>query len=298
MEKAKKKAIKSKLISILISLAIILTLLLLYSRYIGTSGLMVKEYKVKSNDITDNFYGLKIVHISDIHYGRTVNKKELNSLVDKINLLKPDVVVLSGDLIDRSTSLNQKNIDDITNALKKINATLSKYAIMGNHDYKFSKWPIIIENSGFIDLDDNYDLIYKGTNEPILITGVSTNIEIKTAMKTKMKKVNDYLATFTTKESQVMAPKYQILIIHEPDYIDKIDIKNYDLILAGHSHNGQVRLPLMGAIMLPEGAKKYYEPYYKIGNTDLYISSGVGTSVLNFRFMNRPSINLYRLSNK
>jgi predicted MPP superfamily phosphohydrolase len=91
---------------------------------------------------------------------------------------------------------------------------------------------------------------------------------------------------------------YSILIMHEPDYINEIEYENFDLILAGHSHNGQVRLPFIGAIVLPPHAEEYYDEYYKINNTDLYISSGIGTSNLKFRLFNRPSFNLYRIVTK
>ena len=91
---------------------------------------------------------------------------------------------------------------------------------------------------------------------------------------------------------------YRILIMHEPDFLTKFDYSNYDLVLAGHSHNGQVRLPFIGAIILPPNAKKYYNEYYNLGNTKLYISSGLGTSNIDFRLFNRPSINFYRITNK
>ena len=91
--------------------------------------------------------------------------------------------------------------------------------------------------------------------------------------------------------------KYKILLLHEPDTIDNLS-ERFDLILAGHSHNGQVRLPLIGAVILPDGAKRYYEEHYTINNTELFISSGLGTSSLPLRFMNHPSINFYRINKK
>ena len=91
--------------------------------------------------------------------------------------------------------------------------------------------------------------------------------------------------------------KYKILLLHEPDTIDNLS-ERFDLILAGHSHNGQVRLPLIGATILPDGAKRYYEEHYTINNTELFISSGLGTSSLPLRFMNHPSINFYRINKK
>lgn len=265
---------------------------LVYSRYIGTSGLKVREYKIVNNNFNDNYYGLKIIHISDIHYGRITFDKELKKLVKKVNDLKPDIVVFTGDLIDKDTKLTTEQADKISSILSKIDSNIGKYAINGNHDYKFDNWDLIIENSGFTNLNDKYDLIYKDESNFILISGVSTNYYGKTSINEKMKDTEDYLKN--------NKPIYSILLMHEPDYIDEINLKNYNLVLAGHSHNGQVRLPYLGTIkqILPKGCKKYYKEHYKVKDTDLYISGGIGTSVMNFRLFNKPSFNLYRFTNK
>ncbi len=288
-----KKTFTKKLIIIFFCFTITVTIFLLYSRYIETKRLIVKEYRIENEKITNNFHGLKIVHISDIHYGRTVDIDYLKKIVNKINYINPDIVVLTGDLIDKDTNLNDKKADKISKELNKINAKIGKYAIKGNHDYKFDKWNFIIENSGFIDLDDNYDLIYKDTNDYILLSGMSTNIYGDTKIEDKLNRVNEYL-----NNNQNNQPIYKILLMHEPDFIDNFDYTQYDLILAGHSHNGQVRLPFIGATILPPYGKKYYDNYYKLNNTELYISSGIGVSSINFRFLNPPSINFYRLTHK
>ena len=98
---------KHPIIKFLIIFVLIVTAILLYSRFIATKGLVTKEYKITSSNIQDNFHGFKIVHISDIHYGRTTDKKDLEKIVNEINLLKPDIVVLTGDLIDKDTELNE-----------------------------------------------------------------------------------------------------------------------------------------------------------------------------------------------
>ena len=79
---------------------------------------------------------------------------------------------------------------------------------------------------------------------------------------------------------------------------DKILKYDFNLVLAGHSHNGQVRIPLAGAIYKTVGAKKYYDPEYSLGDTKMYISGGVGTSKYKVRLFDRPSISLYRLYSK
>ena len=274
---------------------LIISGIILYARFIGTSGLYVKEYKVTNSSIPDSFYGTKIVQISDIHYGRTIKKQELQNMVDKVNQLKPDIIVLTGDLIDKDTMLTDKMATVISDILKQLNATIGKYAITGNHDYKFDKWATIISDSGFMNLNDRYDIIYNNSTNPIFLGGLSTNTYQKEkTLEEKIKVMNDYFAT-RTEENQNSFPDYKILIMHEPDYVEEVNPENYDLILAGHSHDGQVKLPGIGAVILPNGAKKYHENYYNLNGTDFYISSGIGTSRYNFRLFNRPSINLYRL---
>ena len=100
----------------------------------------------------------------------------------------------------------------------------------------------------------------------------------------------DYLNSFESG-----GPIYKILLLHEPDAIDDLSVNPFDLILAGHSHAGQVRLPFIGAVILPEGAQKYYDSHYKIENSDLYVSNGLGVSNYNFRLFNTPSYSVYRL---
>lgn len=291
LKKGMSKALKN-MIKIFICITLLIIGLLLYSRYIGTKGIEIKEYKIVSEDIDDNFHGLKIVHLSDIHYGRITFEYEIKEMVKKINLTKPDIVVLTGDLIDKDTDLTGEMQDVLSEELSKIDATIGKYAITGNHDINFENWDLIIENSGFINLNDNYETIYKGENDYILLTGVSSSFYDPDSIDTKFDKVTDYLKELKDDE----LPKYSILLIHEPDMIDNIDIDSYDLILAGHSHAGQVRIPFIGGLIYPEYAKKYNDNYYEINDTKLYISSGIGTSTINFRFLNKPSFNLYRLT--
>ena len=283
---------KHPVIKFIIIFVLIVATILLYSRFIATKGLVTKEYKITNSDITDNFHGFKVVHISDIHYGRTTDKRDLEKIVKEINLLKPDIVVLTGDLIDKDTKLDDTLKNELVESLSLINVTVGKYVISGNHDTNFSEWESIINDSGFKNLNDNYELVYSDGYTPILLAGLSSNLKNSTDISERYNKILEYSNNENIKDL------YKILLIHEPDYINNIDYSNFNLILAGHSHNGQVRLPFIGGIVLPNGAKKYYKEYYKLNNTDLYISSGIGTSEISFRLFNRPSINFYRLTNK
>lgn len=295
MEKEKNKSIWKKIIiSLLLCISLICSVLL-YSRFISTKGLTIREYKIVNEKITDNFHGLKIVHISDIHYGTTIHKKELENIVNKINLLRPDIVVLTGDLLDENTELPKNYKKEIITILSKIKTTIGKYAINGNHDYKFKNFNTIIEQSGFINLNDNYDQIYKNGNNFILLSGISTNMHGDKKVEEKLENTTNLLNSIPEEERNNI---YKILLIHEPDVIDDINSVKFDLVLAGHSHNGQVRLPFIGAIKKVKLAKKYYDAHYTIDNTELYISGGLGTSSVKFRFFNKPSINFYRITNK
>lgn len=281
--------IKNKIFKFIITILLLFFCVLLYSRFIGTSGLNVKEYKITINNLPDNFQGLKIVHLSDIHYGRIINSKRFEQIVEKVNSLKPDIVVITGDLIDRDTKLTDNDINDISSYLNKINASIGKYIIRGNHDFEINDWKQIVLGSDFTNLDDNYELVYKNGYDPILIAGLSS-------MQNE-KSVEERFNLLDNKINQLKETiQYKILMLHEPDIITSIDTTNYPLVLAGHSHNGQVRLPIIGALVKADGAKQYYDEYYKVNETDLYISSGIGTSELDFRLFNRPSINFYRLN--
>ena len=278
-----------KVIIVLIIIVLVIVLCLLYSRFVATKGLKVKEYKVINSKITDSYHGLKIVHLTDIHYGSTIFEKELNNIVDKVNEIKPDIVVITGDLIDDRLSYDK---DIIINCLSKIEAKLGKYAVSGNHDIPLDDYNYIIKESEFTSLDNKYELIYSKSNEPIIISGIGYGDE---DIGIKTEQFDKYISELKTDD---IKPIYSILLVHEPDTVDKLDLTKYDLVLAGHSHGGQVRLPFIGKLYTPEGSKKYYDEYYKINNTDLYISSGLGTSLYRFRLFNKPSFNFYRITNK
>ena len=276
-----------KIIKWILIIFIILVLTIIYARYIGTLGFDTKEYTIYE-DIPNSFDGLKIVHFSDLHYNRALSLSKVEDIVDEINLINPDIVVFTGDLIDKDVNLTNKDYTSLTTLFRKINAKYGKYAIMGNHDYyKDSEKVINVYNdSNFKYLDNDYDIIYSKKNEPIFIGGINTSTY-------QMDDVDKTMEYFDNNDDNI----YKIILVHEPDITTDI-VKNYsvNLILAGHSHNGQVRLPIIGALYTPPGSKKYYDNYYNINGTSLYISSGIGVSTVNYRLWNRPSINFYRIN--
>lgn len=290
----KKRHIKLRY-KILIILIVAVSVTLLWSRYISTSGLVIREYKVASKNLPSLFDGMKVVQFTDVHYGRTTDKKALEHFVEEANTLKPDLIFFTGDLIDKDTENTEAIRNEIISILSKLDARIGKYAVRGNHDVHNKYFGEIIEKCGFINLTNKYDIIYNEAYQTIYIAGLDTEISGKVdvnAATSYLTQVNDDGATINE------IPKYKILIMHTPDTIKKVDKYNFDLVLAGHSHNGQVRLPYIGAIITPLGSKKYYEEHYKVNDSELFISGGLGTSTISFRFFNKPSYNLYRLVEK
>ena len=276
-----------KILKWILIIFIMIILTIFYARFIGTMGLVTKEYTIMDSNIPKDFDGLKIVHFSDLHYNRAIDIKKVKSIIEEINLINPDIVVFTGDLIDKDAKLNNNDYTELSKLLENINSKYGKYAILGNHDYQKDKEEIIkiYNNSDFKYLDNSNDIIYSENNQKIFISGINTVTHHQDDLDKAMTVNNEEDAD------------YKIILVHEPDITDDI-VKDYqvNLILAGHSHNGQVRLPIIGAIYTPPYAKKYYDNYYNVDGTNLYISSGIGVSTVNYRLFNHPSINFYRIN--
>lgn len=272
-----------KVIRLLLIIMFSIALIVVYARYGGTKGLITKEYTLEVK-IDDSFNGIKIVHFSDLHYLRLMNKETTKEIINEINVLNPDIVVFTGDLIDKDYKLSDKDISDLKELLSSINSKYGKYSVLGNHDtYFYEEIKDIYQSSNFVLLENNYDIIYGNNNDKLFIGGLDNKANIDNIMS--YFKDNDNI-------------NYKIILVHKPDYITNITSKYNDinLVLAGHSHNGQVNIPYIKKLFLPNGSKEYYNSYYKVNNTDLYISSGIGVSKYNFRLFNKPSINFYRIN--
>lgn len=284
----KKEENKKHILRIIIIVAVFLiAIVVLYSRFIGTTGLIVKEYPIRTNELNEDYDGLKIIHFSDLHYKSTIDINYVKKLVKEINELKPDIVVFTGDLVESNVTLDDKEVKNLTKELDKINPTIETLAVIGNHDYDHDYWNQIVPNLNWKVLDNTYEYVYSNSTTPILFVGFDDLRE----------GTPDYANAFSYLNTD-SNDRYTIVLAHEPDQIDEIKDYNFDLYLSGHSHLGQIRVPLVGAIYTPVGSKKYYDEHYYVNDADLYISGGIGTSLLKLRLFNRPSINLYRFYTK
>ena len=258
-----------------------------YTTYISTTHVIVKEERIINGKIPDAFVGSKIIQFSDLHYGSTMYEDDLKKIVEMINIRKPDIVVFTGDLIDSKYNLKSKEQEKIIKQLKNIDASLGKYAIMGEDDGE--NFVTIFNQSDFVILNNSYDLIYKNNNTPILLTGSNSLLKEQYDIEKTYAYFNE-----PTHNSNI----FTISLVHEPDLVSEMkDNYRTDLFLAGHSHNGNIRIPYLGALSEVSGAKEYDEPYYSLDNSQLYISSGLGTnSKSGMRLFCRPSIYFFRLS--
>lgn len=278
----KEKETKENKTHIFIYILLIIGLIIIYSRYIATTGIQIKEYSVINNKIPESFKGFKVVHFSDLKYGSTTDQKYLKKLVNKINELNPDIIIFTGDLVSSNYKLTDNDKKSIIENLNKLDSKIDIYSIRGDNDIN-ETYNSIITQTKIIEINNLNKLIYYKGDTPIMLIGLDDSINGNQSLD----------MAFNYEENNY----YKILIAHEPDTYEKIKDKNIDLFLAGHSLNGQVRLPFIGSIYTPTGAKKYYDSEYKIDNTEIYISNGLGTSKIPYRLNNRPSINLYRFYN-
>ena len=285
--KEKRKKIIKRLIIIILIVLIGSTCFYGYTTYISTIKVTVREYRIKNKKIPTSFNGIKIIQISDLHFGSTFSFKELANTIKLINERKPDLVVFTGDLISKDYSLTTKQQEKLTNKLKSISSSLGKYAILGDSDTE--EISTIYNQSDFTLLRNEAELLYKDSNEPILLVGLSST--------KNNQNVADAYKYFT--EETHNANIFTISLLHEPDVVDDIlNVYPTDIFLAGHSHNGTIRIPFINYPLIKEkGALKYNNEHYNIKDSDLYISSGLG-SEKGIRLFCRPSINFFRLTNK
>ena len=267
--KEKTKALIKKILWIVIPILLFALITFVSLRYIGNYGIVVKERAIYSNKINDDLHGLKIVHFSDIYYSEYTEMKQIDKLVNRINYTNPDIVIFTGDLISKNYILSHDEEENLVNKLSSINASIGKIAIKGEIDE--GSFDSIMDESGFEIYDENE----------------INRIFVK----------NSYfnIANFDENMSQDFGDDeiLNIVLTHNPDSIDTIlDKSSPDIILAGHTLNGQVRLPLIGGLFRNS---KYMDDYYEIGKTKVLICGGTGNKKLNIRLFNNPSINFIRL---
>jgi len=271
-----------KIFGIMVILALILYS---YARIVEPNLLTVKYENIYSPYVYDKD-SLKIVQFSDTHISKYYDAEHLKKAVDKINAEKPDIVVFTGDLIERYNKYDNKDkIYEIWEALNEINAPLGKYAVYGNHDYGGGAeraFREIMEKGGFQILQNEKANI---SSYPVNIIGMDDSIFGTLDKET----IISFLDEGT----------YNIILSHEPDVADLFLEYAADLFLTGHSHGGQVNLPVIS--YTPPLAQKYIRGMYDLNNyrqTKVYVNVGLGTSTLPLRFMAIPELTVITINGK
>jgi predicted MPP superfamily phosphohydrolase len=226
-------------------------------------------------DLPDSFVGMRMVQISDIHLEEFTEPWFLERVVNEVNALNPEVVLLTGDFVSRSPRpwrVAYKAAWLCAEILAKLK-TQERYAILGNHEAVIGPSHVIepLKRIGIPTLVDSYVALERGYDR-IWICGAddaTRNPDLRSALPPSPR-----------------API--ILMAHEPDYADTFAkdprFGLVDLMLSGHSHGGQIRLPLAGPLILPSLGRKYVEGHFQVGRTQLYVNRGIGTVGLPLRF--------------
>ncbi|MDR7236105.1 metallophosphoesterase [Neobacillus drentensis] len=255
----------------------------LYANRIEPSLLDIQKLQIKHPLIPKSFNGVKIIQFSDTHLGFQYNLHQFNKLVEKINLLKPDIILFTGDLMDEPNQYTE--INKLIPILKKLHAPLGKYCIFGNHDhggYGSDIYRNIMETTDFTVLLNESAPIKLQDGSTIYLLGIDDAMLGKPNLPLTLKNV----------------PKdtFKILLSHAPDLAETALQYPVHWQLSGHSHGGQIKIPFFGALVTPPFAQIYPEGLYSIGEDNplsLYVNRGIGTTRLPFRFMSKPELTIF-----
>jgi predicted MPP superfamily phosphohydrolase len=226
--------------------------------------------------------GFTIAHLSDFHYDPLCSVHPLKAAIGMVNSLRPDLIALTGDFVSVPLlSLNNRAgasvAEPCAHLLRQMQAPHGLWAVMGNHDFYTD--PVRVTNA----------LRAAGIQ---VLANQSVPIE-RDGARFWLSGVNDVLggdANLDATLQTVTGGEATVLLAHEPDYADHAARYPVDLQLSGHSHGGQVRIPLAGPLYLPELAKKYVAGLYNIGPLTLYTNRGLGTVILPVRLNCPPEI--------
>lgn len=257
---------------IVLCVMIMVIILFIYARFIEPKRLIVK-HKTLAKDLK-----MKIVLFSDTHFGPCYSQYNLEKIVQKINEQNADIVIFAGDFMDDNKESNFNfDVDYIKNQLSKIKG--EKFAVRGNHDLYcdiIDLYSEIITSSGFKLL----------INESVYLEKFDVNITGFDDYSRGIAKTDLY--------KNLSGDKFNIAVMHEANYADLINKKAFGTVLSGHSHGGQIYVPILSKYVLPTGAKKYPKGFYGSektkNNMDVFVSSGIGMTTIPMRFLNAPEI--------
>lgn len=268
---------KKKLIRLFLVLLVLGITFGLYG-YISSMRIIVNYHEL------DRGFELKIAQITDTHFDNTFDEEKYMTIVDTINEEEVDVVFFTGDLFEIDT-ISDELEEKIITYLSKIEC-IDKFAVLGNHDYSHgetytSQVITILELSGFIILQNDYrDRVFN--SEHFRFIGLDD----------LMLGDSNYIPILTNVDSEYI----NIVLSHEPDTFEEVIYMDIKAMFSGHSHGGQVRLPFIGSIVTPPGSISYHEHHYEFEDKDLFVSYGIGETIVKVRFFNPRQFEIYTYS--
>ena len=258
-----------------------LTLVGSYPLFIERQIVNVNRYKIPIHNLPPMFHGFTIAQLTDLHLGFLVSPLFIEGLVTKTNNLNTDTIVYTGDYVHEQNTT--KEIDQVWPLLTKLKAQYGVYSVLGNHDHwadanKSIDW---LHRSGQ-DIRHQCKAIYKG-GKRIVIGGAGDYWEDELRID----------ETFSCTDED----DCRILLSHNPDSVDTQFKTPVSLVLSGHTHGGQVVVPFYGAPIIPVKNKRYTSGLIHTPKTQLFISRGIGWSILPIRFNCYPEIAVLELIN-
>ena len=260
-----------------------------YSGEIARHEIDIVYRPIAITNLPAPFHGYRIAQVSDIHLDEYTEPYFLEHIVSEVNSLAPDLVLLTGDFITHGSLTfiaGNHALHRCAEVLTTLTAPL-RYGILGNHDVAYNAAAVTraMNSHGTPVLVNQYVPIER-PGARLWLCGV------------------DDPGTSHPDLDLTLPPKPDgpvLLMAHEPDYADDVIAHPrgplVDLMLAGHSHGGQVRLPFLGPLILPPMAEKYPEGLYRFNQMQLYVNRGIGTVGLPFRLNCPPEITLITLNN-
>nr|WP_241254483.1 metallophosphoesterase [Brevibacillus sp. SYP-B805] len=252
----------------------------LFERFAERRCLAVRELAIGLTDLPASFHGLRIGHFSDLHLGHYHDLEDLRRLVNRLRSLQPDMICFTGDLVDTDVACLEEAIP----LLAALRPPLGKYAVLGNHDYRAGVDGVTraLVQSGFRLLRNSHVRVRRGADE-LVVAGLDDALYGRPDVAAALHWVPEGSCV--------------VLLVHEPDVADQASAHPVSLQLSGHTHGGQVRLPLVGHLLTPQLGKKYPDGWQRVKNASLqvYTSRGVGTTLLPVRLWCPPEIALLTL---
>lgn len=275
-----KRPVWTKRLRIIFVLLLLMAVCLgIWSVLIEPNRLVVHQETIRIGGWPKELNGLHIALISDVHTGGPfIDEKKLNEIVEKTNALHPDLIVLLGDYMSGNNWHSHRVEPEVTAAvLKNLRAPLGVFAVLGNHDwwYDGKKVRLGFEQNGIRVLEDEVlELNWQGKS--FWLAGLAD-------LWTRPQRINETIAK-TPADSTVIA------ITHNPDIFPNVP-QRVPLLLAGHTHGGQVNIPFIGTPIVPSD----YGPKYTAGHVaenghHLFVTTGIGISILPVRFRVAPEI--------